>query len=64
MCRWEIGFQHLQLSMAIEKRTKKKIQVHIAYGSLQVEDKENIKILLGRKGIDLYKKYFGEVEEG
>ena len=27
--------------------------VHIAYGSLQVEDKENIKILLGRKDIDL-----------
>ena len=38
--------------------------VHIAYGSLQVEDKENIKILLGGKDIDLYKKYFGEVEEG
>ena len=29
--------------------------VHIAYGSLQVEDKEIIKILLGRKDIDLYK---------
>lgn len=38
--------------------------VHIVYGSLQIEDKENIKMLLGNKDIDLYKKYFGEVEEG
>lgn len=37
---------------------------HIVYGSLQIEDKENIKMLLGNKDIDLYKKYFGEVEEG
>jgi len=37
---------------------------HIIYGSLQVESKEKIKTLLGNKDINLYKKYFGEVEKG
>lgn len=36
----------------------------IVYSFLHVEDKEKIKILLGNKDIELYKKYFGEVEEG
>lgn len=36
----------------------------IVYSFLHVEDKEKIKILLGSKDIELYRKYFGEVEEG
>ena len=36
----------------------------IVYSFLHVEDKEKIKVLLGNKDISLYKKYFGEVEEG
>lgn len=36
----------------------------IVYSLLHVENKDKIKVLLGNKDIDLYKKYFGEVEEG
>ena len=36
----------------------------IAYSIVRLENKEKIKVLLGNKDISLYKKYFGEVEEG
>ena len=36
----------------------------IAYSILRIENKDKIKVLLGNKDISLYKKYFGEVEEG
>lgn len=36
----------------------------ITYSILRIENKDKIKVLLGNKDISLYKKYFGEVEEG
>jgi hypothetical protein len=56
-------FQHYTKEESQEENTITTC-IHIVYGSLQIEEKENIKMLLGNKDIDLYKKYFGEVEEG
>lgn len=38
-------------------------ELNIVYGNLKPEPPELIKRILGNKNIELYKKYFGEVEE-
>ena len=39
------------------------IKVFTTYSSLRIEGKDTVKDLLGKNDYELYKKYFGEVEE-
>jgi hypothetical protein len=39
------------------------IKVFTTYSSLRIEGKDTVKDLLGKNNYELYKKYFGEVEE-
>lgn len=39
------------------------IKVFTTYSSLRIEKKSTVKDLLGKNDYELYKKYFGEVEE-
>lgn len=40
------------------------VKVFTAYSDLRIEKKSTVKDLLGKNDYELYKKYFGEAEEG
>ena len=43
--------------------TIRDIKVFTTYSDLRIEEKYTVKDLLGKNDYELYKKYFGEVEE-
>ena len=39
------------------------IKLIFTYSNLRIEHKETVKVLIGKNDYELYKQYFGEVEE-
>ena len=55
--KWEIVKKVGDIDVKVE-------ETDVTYMDLKLESAEKIKQILGATNIDLYKKYFGEVEEG
>lgn len=39
------------------------IETIITYSDLRIEQEDNVRIIMGKNGYELYREYFGEVEE-
>lgn len=39
------------------------VKIIITYNDLRTEREDNVRVIMGKNGYELYKEYFGEVEE-
>ena len=39
------------------------VEIIITYNDLRMEREDNVRVIMGKNGYELYKEYFGEVEE-